>query len=102
MEIKIGQLAYTYMRANLGDDVESGLRMALLHYAKLAELGKGPIDVPPFSRKSLPPEAGFTIDLTWDERTEALLKEEAARQGVTMDVLATHAVLVYLAALERG
>lgn len=102
MRIRIGKFAYAQMESHLGIEVRAGLRMAVLHYAKSAELGRGPIEVPAFSRGSLEAGSGVEVDLEWDARTEAVLEREAARQGVSMDALATHAVLVYLAALDRG
>jgi hypothetical protein len=101
MRITVGKFAYSHMRTCLGTDVAAGVRRALRYYASTSESGQVSTDIPPFNRDWLLLDSGVPVELEWDAEFEALLRREAGRKGVSTSMLATHAVLVYLAALDR-
>ncbi len=98
VNVGLGKLACMGLEGHFGEDLTVGIRKALLHYAYKLKAGRRPIAVPRFLRPELTPHASF--ELTLDRETEALLVQEASRQGTTTTRLAAHAVLVYLAELD--
>jgi hypothetical protein len=101
MRIVLGTFACTSITTQMGVDLPTGVRTALLHYAGKLRSGRKPIAMPAFPFDSgTSEEAEVAVDLTLDARTEALLEEEAARQGTSVGRLASHSVLVYLAELD--
>lgn len=98
VNVELGKLACTGLEGHFGADLSAGARKALLHYAYKLKAGRKPIAAPRFLQSETSPYAKF--DLTLDRETEALLGQEATRQGTTMSRLAAHAVLVYLAELD--
>jgi hypothetical protein len=97
VNVELGKLACNGLSVHFGD-VEAGARKALLHYVYKLRTGRKPVAAPRFLKQ--PPDAEAKFDLTLDRESEAMLAEEAVRQHTTVDRLATHAVMIYLAELE--
>lgn len=100
MRVALSKFACDGIEAQLGAGAPTGVRMALFHYAGKLTTGRRTTPIPSFLIDSGTPEPATTFDLIVDPETEELLEEEAARQGVEMEQLVSHAVLVYLAELE--
>jgi hypothetical protein len=98
VSVELGKLACSGLEGHFGADLSVGARKALLHYTYKLKAGRRPVAAPRFLKSPASPEA--KVDLTLDRETEALLAQEALRQRTTTSLLATHAVLVYLAELE--
>lgn len=99
VSIELGKIACDGLEGHFGSDLEGGARKALLHYAYKLRSGRRPVAAPPFLAPTSKVEARF--DLTLDRETEAMLAQEASRMRISTTKLATHAVLVYLAELDR-
>jgi hypothetical protein len=85
----------------LGPDLSTGVASAVSHYIHRLESGTGPIGIPQFCAAHVARDSDVDVDLDLDEETRVPLQLEAERQGATVDRLAAHAVLVYLADLDR-
>lgn len=104
MKIVLGPLARSGIEAFLGGDIAVGVRAALGHYAASGacdELAPGGRALPcllehPSFR------VGAELELTLDPEVEAAL-ERGAREsgGVSTSQVVAHAVLAYLADLDR-
>jgi hypothetical protein len=101
MRIALGTFACTGIRARLGSDLSTGVNSALSHYIQRLESGRTPIGIPSLCLAQAPQDPEIAIELKLDEETRAPLEREAKRQGATVDQLAAHAVLVYLADLDE-
>ena len=100
MRVSLGKFACSGIEAHLGEDIPAGVRAALSHYVRKLKAGRGPLAPPTFLDDLTPPEPQATFDLSVDPETEAVLGQEAARQGTTLSQLAAHTVMVYLAELD--
>lgn len=114
MRVVVGALARTGLEARVGPDLPAAINAALVYYVGKLCSGRGPAKYPKFLAKrgdadgtgfgtspeaeSVNPEA--VVEVQVDERIEAALVREAARQGVSGSELAGHAVLIYLAELD--
>jgi hypothetical protein len=101
VKIALGTFACKGIEVYLGTDPRSGVRAALVDYARRIESGSPPMAAPCFPASPVEASKATSVDLPLDARTTALLEREAARQGVTMDEIAAHAVMLYLAELDR-
>jgi hypothetical protein len=101
MRISLGTFACTGITTQMGVDLPTGVRAALLHYAGKLRSGRKPVGIPAFFRDPAPRESGVAVvDLTVDAQTQALLEQEAVRQGASMNQLVAHSVFIYLAELD--
>jgi hypothetical protein len=98
MRVALGKFACSQIRESMGPDVQAAARTALLHYVLKLKLGRPPVPVPRGLSPTEAPEV--TFELTVDREAQKLLTREAERQGATLDELAVHSVLVYLAELD--
>lgn len=114
MRVVVGALARNGLEARVGPDIPGAINAALVYYVGKLQSGRGPAKYPKFlaqrgngggsefgtspEGEPLNPEAEVEVQV--DERIEAALVREAARQGVSAPDLAGHAVLVYLAELD--
>jgi hypothetical protein len=99
MQVRLGEFTCESIRAEIGPDLESAAGAAVAQYARELQLGGKPLAVPDFPLGS--GEAGVPVELQLDPSTEALMAAEAERRGTSVSDLARHAVLVYLADLDR-
>jgi hypothetical protein len=103
VKVVLGTFTYSGIRALSGGDVAAGVRAALDRYAGRDELEPARRTTP--CRPELRPAAGVgtEIELALDPEMEAALEREAHEAGgVSMDQVVTHAVLTYLADLDRA
>lgn len=100
VKVALGKIARTGVETHLGSDVLAGVRLALSDYARQIGSDSPPVGVPGFA-KAAAGAGTVDLELAVDEGTMAVLEREAGRQGATVGQLAAHAVLVYLAELER-
>jgi hypothetical protein len=100
MRVTLGKFACSGIETQLGDDLPTGTRKALIHHFRKLKMGREPEALPGFLSDRALREAGVGFELTVDPEIEALLEREALRQRTTVSRLATHTVLVYLAELE--
>ncbi len=96
MKLLLGTFARAGIEAVGGRDLAAGVRTALRHYARREDsVATGEL----FDRASLERlgHVGTGIELVLDAETEEALERRAREYGGTVEQLATHAVLVYLA-----
>jgi hypothetical protein len=101
IRVALGKFACSGIETHLGADIPAGVRTALIHYAGKLKAGRRPVAPPRFltdDPTGQEPKAAFEV--TVDAETEAMLEQEALRQGRTVSQLAVHTVLVYLAELD--
>jgi hypothetical protein len=98
VRVELGELACSGLEGHFGSDVKAGIRKAVLHYAYKLRVGRPPVAPPRFLEEASGHRQVF--ELTFDSQVEAVLRQEALKQRVTVERLAAHAVLVYLAELE--
>ena len=101
MKVALGTFACNGIETYLDADIAAGVRAALTDFTERLEAGRSPVSVPDALWDADPTEPAMALDLPLDERTWHLLAHEALRQGTTIDQLASHSVLVYLAELDR-
>jgi hypothetical protein len=100
MKVALGPFARSGIESQLGSDVAATVHAALCHYCGKLKAGRPPLAPPRFLRDHQGGEARTSLDLKVDPEVEALLRQEARRQGTDIDRLASHSVLVYLAELD--
>ena len=101
VKVDLGTFACNGIETYLDADLAAGVRAALSDFTERLEAGRLPVSVPDALGNAGPTEPAIALDLPLDERTWHLLAHEAGRQGTTIDQLASHSVLVYLAELDR-
>lgn len=101
VKIALGTFACNGIESYLGADVAAGVRAALSDLTQRLESGRRPLSVPDPLWDADPGQPAMAVDLPLDEPTWHLLWREASRQGTTVDQLATHSVLAYLAEIDR-
>jgi hypothetical protein len=99
MKVTLGTFTRSGMESELGSDLAATVRAALSHYTAKLQAGRAPLGPPAFLASAKGAE-GDALDLSVDPEVEAVLAREATRQGVGVDALAAHSVLVYLAELD--
>lgn len=103
MKISLGTIACTGFGSHLGSKLAEEAHLALRDYAEKLQAGQEPIGIPSFRRDQQPSSSVLVdLDLMLDEQTRRVLEREARRQGTSVDRLAAHAVLVYLADLDSS
>jgi hypothetical protein len=101
MRVSLGKFAQREIEARLGPDLVSGVDTALRHYARRLASGSAPVALPRFSHAG--GEAGpVDLDLAIGHDVEQALAREVGGQGSSLGQLLTHAILVYLADLDRS
>jgi hypothetical protein len=106
MRLVLGTFARRGIEACSGGDIAAGVRAALRHYTNEggSRLKGAYRETPRFIRTSASsgkrPEAG--VELSVDPDVQAALEREASQSaGVSVEQIATHAVLAYLADLDE-
>jgi hypothetical protein len=99
MRIALGTFAQSALETQVGPDVPVAVNTALRYHVERLGEGRRTISIPkvgPMTADDRP-----QVEVEVDERVEVALCRDAERQGVSPADLAGHAVLVYLAELDR-
>ena len=83
---------------HLGEDLQTGVRIALDRYLAAVAAGRHGVDVPRFEWGSR--ARGVSLEVPVGSKALVALREEASRQGISLSCLAAHSVYFYLAELE--
>lgn len=100
MRVTLGPFARSGIETQLGTDLAETVETALRHYTGKLRSGRPPIPLPRFlgnRPSSIAAEDFEEIEVTLDSNSSAVLRREAMRQGIDVDTLATHSVMIYLA-----
>lgn len=100
MRVPLGAMACAGIRAHLGGDMTAAAEKSVYHYASRLAAGRPPAEVPRFAASEPLPDPVVVVDLALAPDLEELMEREAERQGVPLERLTAHAVLVYLAELD--
>jgi hypothetical protein len=100
MKVTLCTFTRVGLESELGPDLATAVSTALCHYAAKLGSGRPPIALPPFLASRRLRKVEETLELSVPADVEATLVGEAARQGVDLDLLVTHSMLVYLAELH--
>lgn len=102
MKVALNTFARSGIEARLGRDIAAGVQAALRHYTQRLGTGWKSPDFPRFRREEPPRHRGADLELAVDPEIQKVLEHEARGcPGVSVEQLAGHAVLVYLADLDR-
>lgn len=102
MRVALGSFARAAIEAHLGDDLVTEMQSALRQYARRLKSAARPAEFPSFRLDSRPEASGTALDVPVDREILVVMEEEVQRQGASVDQLAAHAVLVFLAERDRG
>ena len=104
MKVVVGPLAQSGLETRVGPNLPAAINTALVYYVGKLSSGRGPARYPKFLTKEMTSGQGGNpeaeVEVKVDEKIEAALEREARAQGTTLEDLASHAVLVYLAELD--
>jgi hypothetical protein len=105
MRVALDIFARSGIETHLGQDLVAGVRAALRHYTRRLDREAEELPrFPRFRRELIPdPERrGTELELSVDPAVEAALAHEARESpGVTVEQMVAHAVMVYLADMDR-
>jgi hypothetical protein len=101
VKVTLGTFARSGIEEFLGGDIATGARAALLHYSQRLGSEMRPVSYPRFARDT-ELGSGTVYDITLDPDVQRSLEREVKRQGASLEQLTAHAVLVYLADLDRS
>lgn len=104
MRVTLSTFARNGIEAFLGRDIDAGVQAALRHYTgRKGSSGRTAPAFPRFLSGLAEDRPGIDLELTVDPEIQAVLEREARESdGVSLEQIATHAVLVYLADLDRA
>lgn len=100
IKVTLGDFAQTGLESYFAGDVRSGVRAALVHYLQRLRGGRPPLGPPLFLDESQPGASLREYCAAVGADEEAVFEQQALRRGTTVEGLARHAVLLYLAELE--
>jgi hypothetical protein len=95
---EFGHRALARFARGPGETEDTFVRTAALYYLSERDSGRPSWRVPRFSTEQAVPAHQVQLD----DDTWSALEVEAARQGVTPDTLAVHALMFFLADLDSG
>jgi hypothetical protein len=102
MKVALDTFSRSGIEARLGGDMAAGVQAALRHYTQRLGSGRKLPEFPRFRRESPLRRSGADLELAVDpEILEALEQKARESRGVSVEQLAAHAVLVYLADLDK-
>jgi len=103
MKVVLGEFARTALEVRSGGDVEAAVAVALRHFAWNRRLEPSPPSLLHHWLRASEPAPGTELELLLDRETEAALERAADSSGrLSLGGVGTHAVLVYLADLDRA
>lgn len=100
MKVRLGKFSYASITALFRGNPASGVQVALVHYARRLKSGRPPADLPRYALNGQFEDLGTTFEVPIDGAVQAVLEQDAARNGVRLSDVLTHAVLVYLADMD--
>ncbi len=98
MKVRLGKIAREGIEAHAEGDVDAVVRAALLRYTDLLDSAEPPLSPPPFSAARR--RSGRALEFLLDPETQALLERQARSASASVEEVAAHAVLLYLAELD--
>jgi hypothetical protein len=101
MKVSFGKFVRTSIEAQLGADLESTARMAVVHYERRLKSHWPPVGPPTFLPEANEIDAE-ALELPVDPEMEEFLAREARRNRVTVEEILAHALLVYLADVDKA
>jgi hypothetical protein len=103
MKIKLGRFAREAIEALLGDDIDAGVEAALRHYVHTREQWPQPPALSPACAERPAPPAADELEVALAPEVEKAFEREAQRADeLSAGQLAVHAVLAYLADVDRA
>jgi hypothetical protein len=96
---EFGQRAFERFTTRRRGSSDAAVRTACLYYLADRESGRPAWRAPRFAPE---PPVGSSLHVRLDGATWAALAEEARNQGITVEDLALHAVVYFLADLDSG
>jgi hypothetical protein len=99
VKVALGKLARSGLEALFGSDVPLGVHAAIAHYAGRLRSGGAPLRLP---RQRWTDGAEAVFDVPVEGDLEQRIEHESRLQGATPQELVGHAVLVYLADVDRA
>ena len=101
IRVTLGTLARSGVESYFGDDVPRGVRTAVVYYAHRLRAECVPLRPPAFAAAEMDqPGSDPPVETTVDAEDEEAFAAGARAAGTTVEQLALHAVLLYLAELE--
>lgn len=101
MQVAVGSFVRQGIEDRLGPDLPAGLEIALLYYVGKLRSGRDATKFPSFLQNAGIEGPVAEVELNVGPEVEELLSKEAERRHTTVDRLAAHSVLLYLAELDR-
>lgn len=98
MKVTLGKIAKEGIEAHAAGNADAVVRAALRRYTDLIESAKPPLSPPPFSAGGT--ESGGGLEFMLDPEMQAALERQARDASASVEDLAAHAVLLYLAELD--
>lgn len=100
MKVMLGTFLYACLEGHFGPNIAMGIRSSLRHYDRRLRSSSTPVVIPGF----VPPEpvdGAMEVEIVVEPELLGRLEMEARRQLVDLRLLVRHAVVVYLADIER-
>ena len=101
MKVALGKFAREGLEDLRGADLVGGVEVALRYYVDVLRGSQPPPALLRGLGPGLPGPDSTEVELCIEPPLGAALERDAERQGATVGELATHAILVYLAARDR-
>ena len=103
MKVALNTFARSGIEARSGCDLVAGVQTALRDYAQCLRSGRKVPEFPRFLHEGSATRPEVNLELSVDPEVEQALEQEAREsEGLSVEQLASHAVLVYLADLDRA
>lgn len=99
MRVALGTFAQSALEAHVGPDIARAVNTALIYHVDKLASGRSMVDFPKVGPMATDDRPVAEVEV--DAWVEAALRGDAERQGVSPTDLAGHAVLIYLAELDR-
>jgi hypothetical protein len=97
----LGAFASSRAQERFGADIATGLEAAVRHYERCLRSNSALVALPPRAFAAEPDLPVIETDFELSPVSTTLLEAESSRLGVDPQLLLNHAVLVYLAHLDR-
>lgn len=103
LKIRLGKFSALSIEAGLGGDIVAVTLAAARHYARGLRSGRRPVGLPNLARLGVPDsDLGAEFDLLLPADVAEPLADEASRREAPIELIVSHAVLVFLADLDAS